>query len=83
MPSPRRAKGTFAYVHPNEFLYLTVDCEGETKLLRPTFLASGKKAIEAAKQKALDGFLPALDRRLRNLKGPAAAPAEATPLGGR
>jgi hypothetical protein len=53
----------------NEYLYLSVDSEGEAHTRAPTFRVDDKKAVEEAKLEALHGFGPELVKRLKGLKG--------------
>lgn len=49
----------------NEFLYASIEAEGEGHVMRPTFLIEDRPAMERAKQKALENFGPELLKRLR------------------
>ncbi len=53
----------------NEYLYLTVDAEGEGGVVRPTFRVRDEEAIRIAREWALEGFGRELARRLAALKG--------------
>ncbi|WP_124328304.1 hypothetical protein [Desulfonema ishimotonii] len=53
----------------NEYLYLTVETEGEANRIGPAFLLEDKVSVESAKEKALKDFREELIRRMRNLKG--------------
>jgi hypothetical protein len=58
----------------NEFLYASIEAEGEARTIRPSFLAEDKPAVDRAKQKAFENFGPELLKRLRAVRSSAAAP---------
>jgi hypothetical protein len=51
----------------NEFLYATVESEGEGKIVRPSFIIEDRPAVEKAKREALVNFGPELLARMRSL----------------
>lgn len=53
----------------NEYLYLTVDAEGEAKKIGPAFILKDKDSVDLAKEKALKDFKEEVLARMRNLKG--------------
>ena len=53
----------------NGYLYLTVESEGEAKTMGPSFSIEDEKAIEKAKQLALNDFGIHIAKRLASLKG--------------
>jgi hypothetical protein len=52
----------------HDFLYLSVDAEGEGAVRAPTFVIDSADAIEPAKEQALEAFGQELVRRMTNLK---------------
>ena len=52
----------------NEFLYLSVDAEGEGKIKGPTFLIKEDEAIEVAKKESLKNFGKEFVKRMKALK---------------
>jgi hypothetical protein len=53
----------------NEFLYLSVDAEGEGKVVRPSALLKPRHAIERAREQAMQSFGKELITRMKALKG--------------
>ena len=53
----------------NSYLYVTVESEGESHLVKPTMLLNKNDAIEAAKKNALDSFGPEFVRHIEALRG--------------
>ena len=53
----------------NEYLYLSVDAEGEAKTSAPTFRVKEGEALAKAKALAIDSFGKELQKRLLALKG--------------
>jgi len=49
----------------NEFLYASIEAEGEGHIIRPTFVIEDTQAKDKAKQKAFENFGPELLKRLR------------------
>lgn len=60
----------------NGFLYLTVETEGESSVLAPTFVIEERDAIDKAKGDALTAFGPELLNSLRNLRELRAQPGK-------
>ena len=54
----------------NEFLYLSVDAEGDSRTKGPTFTIKDKEAIGVAKEQALKSFASELSKRLSALRRP-------------
>jgi hypothetical protein len=59
----------------NGLLYATVESEGESSIMRPTFKVQDKDAVELAKKQALDNLGPELMRRLSNLRTTGGRPS--------
>jgi hypothetical protein len=53
----------------NSYLYVTVESEGESHLVKPSMLLDRNDAIEAAKKNALDSFGPEFVRHIEALRG--------------
>jgi hypothetical protein len=52
----------------NGVLYATLESEGESKMIRPTFLVDEKTPVEQAKAQALANFGPELLQHMHNLR---------------
>ena len=53
----------------NSYLYVTVESEGESHLVKPSMLLDKNDAIDAAKKNALDSFGPEFVRHIEALRG--------------
>ncbi len=53
----------------NEYLYLTVEVEGDAQKIGPAFILKDEESIQAAKEKAFKEFKDELLKRMRNIKG--------------
>jgi len=74
------AQGTMWDVR-NEFIYLSSEADGEGATVAPSFLIEEKVAIRRAQEKALEGLLPDLARRLESLRGSSSISTEWTDRG--
>jgi hypothetical protein len=53
----------------NEYLYISLDAEGEAKTMRPSLLIKDSDAVDAAKTIALEDFGREFEKRMKGLKG--------------
>jgi len=60
----------------NEFLYLSVDAEGEVRIKGPTFRIRDSNAIDSARSLALQGFEKEFLKRMHALKDAATERAD-------